>query len=176
MAVLLGNSGAGTNTANSASNGVAEGGQFTALATGTVDTVQFFFRTGNTATSIHFAIYADSSGSPGARQGAEQTLVSPTANADNAITGFSAAVTSGVSYWICWLYPVGGASSFFYADFAASGGTTKDSTSSSLATLADPAPAYGAGPFANIVRVYATGNISGSSVTTPMVQSIPFMR
>lgn len=165
MTTLLGQSGAGTNTANSATSGTAETIRLTALATGTVDTVQFFFRTGSTSTNIRFAIYADSAGVPGARIGTEQVLAAPTANADNAIPGFNAAVVLGSSYWIAWLLPNGGGGVFQYADFAASGGTVKDSTSAVLTTLADPAPTYGSS-FANIVRVYATG--TAGAITGPV--------
>lgn len=150
--------GTGTNTANSDGTGVSEGQSFVATRTGTITTVARFVRSGGTNTSLRMAIYTNSAGVPNVRLGAEVVATTATNDAWNYYGGFAASVTSGTTYWVCYL-PLGGTAN--YSDFAASGGNTK-TTAGGQTTLTDPAAAFSVGPFTNIVNTGVMGDDGGS--------------
>lgn len=152
MAVLLGASSTGANSANNNGAGISFSQRLTALASGNITRIAL--RVGTLKpTSLHGAIYADTTGPlPGARLTADEVILNAaiTAGAYNFITLTTPlAVVSGTVYWICFL-PVG--NSIDYTDNATTGGTEKDK--SGQTTCVNP---YGSatGSNANIANVYA---------------------
>jgi hypothetical protein len=86
--------GTGTNSSNSDGAGQGEAQSFVATLSGTITTVAVFVRAGSTATTVRYAIYADSAGSPGARLGAELVVtVSSAARGTTATTPRPAATS-----------------------------------------------------------------------------------
>ena len=129
MAVLLGNSGTGVNSANNNAAGVAFANRFAASANGTINLI--WLRTGATGPSagnLHGALYSDTTSGP---QPVTRLSGDITGNfVANSWVSFTVspglAVTSGTFYWIAWLSVGAGID---YTDFATSGGSARDSTS-----------------------------------------------
>lgn len=165
--------GTGTNSANSDGAGTAEAESFAATRSGVISTVAMFIRAGSSVTSVRFAIYADSGAKPGARLGPEIVVASGSlvSGAWNYLSGLSAPVVSGTTYWVAWL-PLGG--TLNYSDNAASGGNVKDVTpSGGQATLTDPAFATWTSAFTNIVNVGVMGDDgAGGSVRQPILEML----
>lgn len=155
MAVLLGQSTTGVNSANANNNGTPFAQKYTALATGTIDTVWVF--NGGTATlAPRAAIYADSAGAPGARLAQVGPGATAGVNAWYSLA-LTFAVTSGTVYWLAWMTAT--PNQFTYTDNATSGGTERDGPTGQ-ASFPDP---FGTTTFSgtNIVNMYASGSVAG---------------
>jgi len=112
VALFVGSEAEGTGSTAGTSIAIekAEAFKFVAVKTGTVETIKF--RTGSgvqAATSVVAAIAPDVAGKPGTVVlGDEATLtVTVSTNTTYEVTGLSAAVTSGSTYWLM-LLPLGG--------------------------------------------------------------------
>jgi hypothetical protein len=103
--------------------GREEAFQFTAKSTGTVEELQF--RTNGTAntglTGLVLAVFADSSGKPGAVLGSGSVSGTPGTSSWIRVTGLSVAVTSGTKYWLVALPK--GSGKLHYGVAVSSGGT-----------------------------------------------------
>lgn len=145
--------GTGANTANTDGTGVGESPSFVATFSGVITTVAKWVAAGGTNTSLRLAIYANNAGVPGARLGPEVVVTTWGNDSWNYFSGFNAPVIAGTTYWVAYL-PLGGTHN--YSDNAATGGNVK-TTAAGQTTLTDPAPAFGTGPFTNIVNVGVMG-------------------
>jgi hypothetical protein len=132
MALLIGNEEAGFTNAFTVSSEKPFAVQFTALASGTVETLEYRAMGTQTATSIQLGLYADNAGSPGALLG-KGTFGAKPANPEWVkVTGLSVAVTAGTKYWLT-ILPLGGSSITKTA--VASAGTADRLGSVSIAEL-----------------------------------------
>ena len=82
------------------------GSSYVAVASGNVETLTALV-SASAYTSLQLAIYADSSGSPGARLGVTNTTSSTTAGNKVLTLTVPVPVVSGTTYWLAWL-PLGG--------------------------------------------------------------------
>lgn len=175
MAVLLGTTATGSDSANSNSSGIAFATRLQALADGVIDSL--FLRTGATvatAANTHWAIYADSAGPvPGARLTADMSGTAFTASAYTSVPvspGFT--VVAGTWYWLA---VNGWTSGFAYTDNAATGGNSSDDNMGNNPMVATWSQT--GGPFTNKINMRAEGTITSSaSVLAPTFNAIPFMR
>lgn len=86
--------------------GVAEAYLYTAVATGSADTLRIYLDATNTATRMVAGIYTDASGKPGTLI-TSGTLATLSAGAWNAVTVPTFSVTAGSRYWLAVLAPAG---------------------------------------------------------------------
>jgi hypothetical protein len=168
MAVLLGDTATGANSANSNAQGDAFATRLQCIESGTVTSV--WLRAGATvptAANTHWAIYSDAGGGvPVTRLTAD---FSGTAATVNTYSSFAVSpgldVTSGSFYWIAFLAANAGGVAFSYTDFATSGGDSSD-WSASLNALGTPW-SQTAG-FANIINMRA----EGTTVAPPAAETL----
>lgn len=177
MAVLLGSTGTGVGTPADFENaGVLIGSKYVASATGTIDKISI--RTsatggtsGNQATSLLAAIYADSAGSPGAKIGNTVTISGITTATTawwTSAAGAGAAVTSGTTYWIVILSPSGGGQFVFQVFDASTVGGTKDSTTTGQSTLPGTFGTI-SGSFTELMDAYAEEATGSTRNPLPLV-------
>lgn len=105
MAVLLGSLTA-TGSTTFFNSGDAGASQWQAIGSGSVVTISGAVLS-SSFTTLKFAIYADSSGVPGAKLGETVTTSSNTAGTKTMALGTPVSVTSGTFYWLA-LIPAGG--------------------------------------------------------------------
>jgi hypothetical protein len=108
--------------------GVAEAFQVTAAASGSLDKLTVYVDSTSTANALTVGIYADANGHPGSLL-SEGTNSAPAKGAWNGVALSPADVTSGRSYWIALLSPLG-AGVLQFSDVARSG-TSQTSASAS---------------------------------------------
>src|SRR4051812_18387172 len=108
--ILVGGSALGTNGTDFDNAGVIIATKRVAVASGTVDEILVRSRSTTTApsstASLRAAIYTDSAGSPGTKVGTESAVLGPQTWALATwftLTGASATVTNGTTYWIAFL-------------------------------------------------------------------------
>ncbi len=149
LRVLLGDQAVETKT-DFNNEGLAEASQTTATASGTLSKVSVYIDATSTASKVLVGVYTDTLGHPG-------TLVSqgilnfPAAGAWNDVTMTSASITSGATYWIALLSPVG-SGTIRFRDKTGLSGASKVEVSASTTLTALPAtwasgPGYNDGPF-----------------------------
>ena len=149
LRVLLGDQAIETKT-DFNNEGLAEASQTTATASGTLSKVSVYIDATSTASKVLVGVYTDTLGHPG-------TLVSqgilnfPAAGAWNDVTMTSASITSGATYWIALLSPVG-SGTIRFRDKTGLSGASKVEVSASTTLTALPAtwasgPGYNDGPF-----------------------------
>jgi hypothetical protein len=171
MAVLLGSSGAGVDSANSNLTGTAFGVRLQALASGTVTTIAVK-STDPPVVQNHAALYADNAGqlTGATRLSGDITLPALTAGWHIYTVSPGVAVVSGTFYWLEFLNTL---SSYSYTDNAASGGTTRDTTGQ---TIEQATHATTSSSFTNRFNAYADGTLaSASGAATPTFNQIPFI-
>jgi hypothetical protein len=158
MAVLLGTTATGANSANSNGSGIAFATRLQCSASGTVDSL--FLRCGATVSSAantHWAIYADGAGVPGTRLTADMNGTAFTASAYTSVpVSPGLAVVSGTFYWLA---VNGWTTGFAYTDFATTGGNSSDDNMGNNPMVTPWAQS--GGPFANIINMRAEGTASG---------------
>jgi len=119
---------------DSNSGGRAEAFQYTANASGTVNTISIFIDSGNNASRVVVGLYTNNGtiNSPGTLL-TQATILNPVAGAWNTVSVSSVSVTSGVKYWIAVLSPASKGIVRFRD--VVSGGSSQQSSQSSLSTL-----------------------------------------
>ncbi|HTX92353.1 MAG TPA: hypothetical protein VMC09_14175 [Anaerolineales bacterium] len=133
--------------------GQAEAFQFTAAASGQVNTLWVDLHANNKATSVIIGLYTDAGGSPGTLL-ADGTVSSP-AKGWNSVS-YSATtvnITAGTVYWIAILEPTTASNSLAFMDIGSATGGTASQTSLETTLAALPATwssgtNYGSGPIA----------------------------
>ena len=154
--LLLGSS-AVQPSADTDSAGLAEAFQYTAPASGTVQSLSLYVNSGNSAPAIAVGLYSDVSGQP-ATLLTSATINSPSAGAWNVVGVSPVAVNSGSVYWLAALALSG---TLAIRDTASGGGPTENSASSSLSEL--PASWSSGAPWANSpASFYASASTAGS--------------
>lgn len=129
---LLGETTVRANQDNNAA-GMAEAFQYTATASGNVNTLSIYLDGNNTASQVVVGLYANTrDDNPGILL-TQATITSPTRSAWNTVTVPSASVTSGGKYWIAVLGPLGGGTVQFRD--VASGSKAQTSVQSNLSSL-----------------------------------------
>jgi hypothetical protein len=130
--------------------GLAEASQTTAIASGTLTKLSVYVDGGNLSTQILVGVYSDNAGHPGTLL-STGTLNSPAAGLWNDVAMSAASLTTGTTYWIALLSPVGSGQVKF-RDRAGLSNGTKVEVSSSTTLTALPATwasgaSYSDGPF-----------------------------
>lgn len=159
--------------------GVAEAFRSTAVAGGTLNKVNVYLASTNTATKLVAGLYAETGSHPGTLL-AQGTLNGPTAGAWNAVPVAATNLTAGTAYWIALLGPSSsGTLAFRDKCCGGSGSTAEASSSSSLSALPaswstgsvyhdGPASAYGSGDSAQLPPADQVGRWS-APITWPGV-------
>jgi hypothetical protein len=174
MTVLLGSTGVGTDGNDFEPAGGQIGAKKVASATGVIDTITVRTHSGNLATSLQAAIFADSAGVPSTKIG-NTVLISPITASTlgwwTSAPGANAAVVSGTTYWIIFLSPTGGGQ-FQYRlfDSTTANGTKDDST----AGLNIKSPWTAGGSFTELMNSYAedSGIPVGSRGRSPIQEML----
>jgi hypothetical protein len=131
--------------------GTAEAFQYTASASGTVSKLSIYIDSNNTATQVVVGLYSNVSGNSPGTLLTQATITNPTKGAWNTVAVPSATVTTGTSYWIAVLGPVG---TMQFRDKAV-GGKAQTSSQTNLTNL--PATWTPGANFANApFSAYAT--------------------
>jgi hypothetical protein len=186
MATLLGNDTLNTGAADSSGGGFVNVSQFTAVASGTVDTLWAYETTiaDSAVTGVVLGLFSDNGSTmPGSHLGSGTASGRPAANTWIQVTGLSIPVTNGTLYWIAYLVLApSGASVAHYNDAASVSafGTfdpTGGQTSVSGLTTAD----FNSPAVSNLggnQNLYASGTPSGGASPSPppTFRAIPFMR
>jgi hypothetical protein len=110
--------------------GSAEAFEYTALASGTVNSLALYVASGSTARSIVVGLYTNAAGHPGTLL-TSATISSPVAGAWNTVSVQPVAVSAGSIYWLAALAS-GGKLTLLDIE---GGGPTQESKSNSLGTL-----------------------------------------
>jgi hypothetical protein len=135
--------------------GLAEAAQMTASATGTISKTTVYIDASSTATHVMVGIYSDSAGHPGTLL-TSGTLTLPIAGAWNDVVMTTTTITSGTTYWIALLAPVG-SGTIQFRDRCCGGAapveTSAQSTLTSLPVTWSRGSSYLDGPFS----VYGSG-------------------
>ena len=138
--------------------------KFTATATGTLNELDIYLDPADSSSKLLIGIYADSAGAPSGAPLAQGTISTPTPGAWNTVTGLSAAISNGVAYWLCVLFP-GTATGTLRRRIVATGGTEiYAGNDPSATTLPNPYSTAGftggnAG-FTNIMSIRGLGTVS----------------
>lgn len=168
MTLLLGQVGPGVAGANSNGAGVEFAQRYQCVAAGVPTTINL--RTGAASAGVpHAAIYADAAGviDATARLTADITTGAYTANAIWPFTVVGGpTLVLGTFYWIAVMQT---GNVINYTNFAATGGTERDT--SGLSALANPHPTSSS-PNANIANVWVDGTASGGASPSPQLQLV----
>ena len=145
--------------------GTAEAFRTSATTAGIVSELRIYVNSNATATNLVAGLYADSSGHPGTLLTQGQ-IAAPVKGAWNAVPVPGASVTSGTTYWVAVLGPLGSGTLHFRDRFG--GGNAETSSATSLTSLQatwTTGGRYTDGP----LSAYATGSLS----SVPVLQVAP---
>ena len=148
------------------SAGLAEAFPYAGQVTGQANTINVYVDSGNRATNLVAAIYANNNGHPGSRL-ATGSVSSPKAGAWNTVNVGSAAVTAGKTYWIALL---GRGGELFFRDRADGPCDSENSAQSNLSALPT---SWSSGDQWNTcpVSAYVGGTAGGGTTTTTTTTS-----
>jgi galactose oxidase-like protein/Big-like domain-containing protein len=131
--------------------GLAEASQGTAIASGTLSKLSVYIDGSNLSTQVLVGVYTDNAGHPGTLL-STGTLNAPAAGLWNTVNMTAASLTTGTTYWIALLSPVGAGQVKFRDRTGVSSSNPKTEASSSKTLTALPATwasgaVYTDGPF-----------------------------
>lgn len=161
MPTLLGNDTVGGGSPNYQDAGDCGCTQFTAIASGTAESIWQYVHSSATSTVDVYVALFDNNGSdlPGNRLVAAVLRTSVTPDAWNEwVLTETVELVEGTKYWFAYLPPEAGGVRYDYVDYATTGGRSVDLTGN-LETIPSTSPGIKGGPWSNNPAIYVEGSL-----------------